>query len=336
MANAWIDYALQREDAEIVALVDIKKEFAEAKADKYGLKCRIFTDLTEAITATGANLVFDVTIPESHFGVAATAMQSGCDVFSEKPLAATIEECMEIVRVSDRTGRSHSIMQNRRFDPRIRALQKLIATETIGQAGYASADFFLAPHFGGFRDAMESPLLLDMAIHTFDQARLILGADPVSVYCQEFNPPGSWYAGNASAVCIFEMSNGAVFSYQGSWCAEGAPTSWEASWRITGEKGTAIWDGHGAPYADVVAVDSQEGFMRNHVRVETEVAKSSRNHHVGCLDEMFAAIAEGRKAETNSRDNFQSMLMVFGALESAKTGQKIVIEPWLNRFTNSV
>ena len=31
---------------------------------------------------------------------------------------------------------------------------------------------------------MEHVLLLDMAIHTFDQARLITGADPVSVYCQ--------------------------------------------------------------------------------------------------------------------------------------------------------
>ena len=40
---------------------------------------------------------------------------------------------------------------------------------------------------------MESPLLLDMAIHTFDQARFITGADALSVYCHEFNPAGSWY-----------------------------------------------------------------------------------------------------------------------------------------------
>jgi len=34
MANTWINYALTRKDAEIVGLVDIKKENAEAM-DKY-------------------------------------------------------------------------------------------------------------------------------------------------------------------------------------------------------------------------------------------------------------------------------------------------------------
>jgi predicted dehydrogenase len=172
---------------------------------------------------------------------------------------------------------------------------------------------------------MDSPLLLDMAIHTFDQARLILGADPVSVYCHEFNPPGSWYAGNAAAVCIFEMSDGSVFCYRGSWCAEGAPTSWESAWRITGEKGTAVWDGHGAPYAEVVAPGDQTGrFTKEFVRVEApELEQPAHTGHSGCLDEMFASLKEGRRAETDCRDNLFSMAMVFGALESAKTGRKV-------------
>lgn len=35
---------------------------------------------------------------------------------------------------------------------------------------------------------MDHPLLLDMAVHAFDAARWFLGADPVGVYCEEFNP----------------------------------------------------------------------------------------------------------------------------------------------------
>lgn len=171
---------------------------------------------------------------------------------------------------------------------------------------------------------MKSPLLLDMAIHTFDQARFISGANPVSVYCQEFNPPGSWYEGNASAVCIFEMSDGSIFTYQGSWCAEGASTSWEASWRVNGEKGTAIWDGHELPYAEVVtAGDQSDKFIRDVKRVNCENVEMSKTFHHGCLDEMFLSLAEQRPAETNCRDNRYSMAMVFGALESAESGRKI-------------
>ncbi|MNJ47989.1 hypothetical protein D3C77_431680 [compost metagenome] len=194
-----------------------------------------------------------------------------------------------------------------------------------------NADFFLGPHFGGFRDMMESPLILDMAIHTFDQARFVIGADPVSVYCHEFNPPGSWYKGNASAVCIYEMSDGSVFSYRGSWCAEGASTSWEADWRIIGEKGTAIWDGIQAPYAEVLASElaadetAEKKFIRDTVRVEAAMGWNGKPGHEGCLDEMFLALKEGRPAETDCRDNVHSMAMVLGAIESAKSGRKVML-----------
>lgn len=324
MSRAWIDYAIERADVEIVALVDIKLEFAKAMADQKGLVCRIFDNIEEAIKETGANLVFDVTVPASHYHIATASMELGCDVLGEKPLAETMEQCNGIVALSDRTGRSHAVMQNRRFDPRIRSLQQLISSGTIGKPGYVGADFFIGAHFGGFRDAMDSPLLLDMAIHTFDAARLIIGADPISVYCQEFNPAGSWYKGNAAAICIFEMSDGSIFCYQGSWCAEGVPTSWEASWRITGEKGTAIWDGVGSPYAEVVSDTDQTGkFTRDYTRVDGPTMELQSTFHQGCLDEMFQSLEENRPAETDCRDNRQSMAMVLGALESAKTGMKI-------------
>jgi predicted dehydrogenase len=330
MANTWVDYAKEREDTEIVGLVDIKEEFAQAMAERKGLACRTFTDIKQAIKETGATLVFDVTIPASHYAISTAALELGCDVFGEKPLAETMSDCNEIVRMAHETGRTHAVMQNRRFDPRIRAFQGLIAEGTIGKIGFVGADFFIGAHFGGFRDAMESPLLLDMAIHTFDQARYISGANPVSVYCHEFNPPGSWYAGNAMAICIYEMSDGSVFNYRGSWCAEGVPTSWEASWRVTGEHGTAIWDGAGNPYAEIVAAGDQSGkFHRDYVRVETQLPEMANTFHKGCLDDMFDALEEGRKPETDCSDNIYSMAMVLAAVESAKTGQKVLISDFM-------
>lgn len=329
MANAWVKHVLEREDTEIAALVDLKLELARNMAERHDIACTLFSDVGQAIAETGANLAFDITIPASRFQVSKTALRSGCCVFAEKPMADTMEEAHEIIRIAEQEGRSLVIMQNRRYDARIRALRGLITSGTIGKVGYIGADFFLGPHFGGFRETMENPLILDMAIHTFDQARLICGADPVSVYCHQFNPPGSWYSGEASAICIYEMSDGSVFCYRGSWCAEGAPTSWEASWRVTGELGTAIWDGTGAPYAEVVAPADQSGkFMRDYVRVDAEFKWQGREGHNGCLDEMFASLEQGRPAETDAKDNLKSIAMVLGALESARKGLKIDLRPY--------
>ena len=325
MARTWVEYALKRDDVTIAGLVDIRPEGARAMAERYSLTCPVFTDLTEALRATGANLVFDVTIPESHYQIVTTALAAGCNVLGEKPMAASMAEARKVVAATEQAGKTYAVMQNRRYLQHIRAFHELLATGTIGDIGFVNADFFLGPHFGGFRDLMDSPLILDMAIHTFDQARFITGADPVSVYCHEFNPPGSWYKGNAAAIAIFELSNGAVFCYRGSWCAEGAGTAWESDWRVTGARGTAMWDGRGAPWAEVVDPTQPGGFMNKHARIDAAVTWTGQEGHFGCLDEMFAALSAGRKAETDCTDNIKSMSMVFGAIESARTGKKIAL-----------
>ncbi len=327
MANTWVAYALQRDDAELVALVDLSEATAQALAEKHHLEgVPIFEDVTQAIADSGANVVFDVTVPEAHETVTLAALGAGSHVFGEKPLAAGMESARRMVAAAGQTGRTYAVMQNRRYLPQMHAFRGLVRGE-IGTPGFTTANFFIGAHFGGFRDLMDSPLLLDMAIHTFDQARFILGADPVSVYCQEFNPPGSWYAGGAAAVCIFEFEGGQVFSYNGSWCAEGAPTSWEAEWRVMGSAGTVIWDGTNAPYAEVVADAGQQGFLRDFRRVEAGMSHNGPGPegHFGCLDEMFAALTENRRPETDCTDNIKSLGMVFGAVESARRGEKVML-----------
>jgi len=325
MSNTWLDYAEQRKNAEIVGLVDMNIETAKTMAERRKLDVPIYSDLSQALKETEANLVFDVTIPAAHKQVTTTALQANCHVFGEKPMAENLEDAKEVLRVAQHSDKKYSVMQNRRYLKQIRALENLLSTGTIGQVGSIHADFFLGPHFGGFRDLMDHPLILDMAIHTFDQARFISGADPVSVYCHEYNPPGSWYEGNASAICIFEMSDGSVFSYRGSWCAEGLHTSWEGDWRITGSKGSAKWDGFNTPVCEIIDETKPVDFISSFQTVEVPINWENREEHWGCLDEMFAAIEEGRLAETDSSDNIESMKMVFGAIESAKCGKKIFL-----------
>lgn len=340
MANAWVKYILTRDDAVIVALVDLFEAPALKLAQAHGLAVPWYDDLATAIRETGSNLVFDVTIPDAHLGVVSTALRQGCDVMGEKPMASTMEDARTLVRLAASTGHTYAVMQNRRFLKNIRALRQMIAENVIGQPGFFTADFFLAPHFGGFRDAMDSPLVLDMAIHTFDAARYLAAADPVSVYCQEFSPPGSWYRGDAAAVAIFEFSNGAIFCYRGSWCSEGARTSWESSWRVTGSLGTAIWDGTEAPYAEVVSEpedgeavaepaagsDRPARFLNEYRRIEATFPWQGEDGHNGCLAEMFSALREGRKAETDCSDNIKSMAMVHAALRSSRECRKVPVE----------
>jgi len=324
MSNSWISYAKTREDVEIVALVDIRREFAEARAREQGLAAPCYEDLAEAIKACGANLVFDISVPEAHEGIVKTAMGLGCDVLGEKPMASSIVAARSMALEARRLGRSYAVMQNRRYLKAIRAYRGLVASK-LGRVGIINADFYIGPHFGGFRELMDNVLVLDMAVHTFDMARFISGSDAVSVWCREFNPPWSWYKGASSATCVFEMADGAQFCYRGSWCAEGAASTWEADWRVVGEWGSAVWKGADAPWAELAAPRAEGELLAPVERVEASLDWKGQEGHFGCLDEMFASLIEGRPAETDCSDNIRTMEMVFGAIESSRTGKTVAL-----------
>ena len=197
----------------------------------------------------------------------------------------------------------------------------------IGEITSAHADFFLAPHFGGFREEMDHVLLLDMAIHAFDALRCMTRLDGLNVYCREWNPPSSWYRQGSSAVAVFELDNGAPFTYRGSWCADGLRTSWECAWRFVGTKGTLTWDGDDAIRIEVARPGAREGLLDAVVPVEPPplTADDRVGGHRGVLADFVAAVRSGTQPETSGRDNIRSLAMVLGAIASAESGRRVDI-----------
>jgi predicted dehydrogenase len=281
------------------------------------------TDVAQALAELRPDFLVDVTIPEAHHDVTLMALAAGVPVIGEKPMAATMQQARAMVAASERANTLYMVSQSRRYNAQLQAMRRLIV-EQIGALGILNADFYIGAHFGGFRDQMDSPLILDMAIHTFDAARYLSGADPVSVYCEEFNPPWSWYRGSASATALFEMTGGLRYAYRGSWCAEGRPTSWESEWRAVGANGSATWDGHAAPVAEVVV--GTGGFHAHVDQRVTEVEADMPAGIAGSLRDFLHALTTGATPMGECHDNIKSLAMVFAAIESAATGRRVMIE----------
>jgi len=239
-------------------------------------------------------------------------------------LADSMANARKAVAAAQAAGKTYAVIQNRRYDPNLRRLCDFLATGAIGQITNVDADFYIGAHFGGFRDHMHHVLLLDMAIHTFDAARKISGADPLAVYCHEWNPAGSWYDHDAAAVAIFELSGGMVFTYRGSWCAEGLNTPWESEWRIVGTQGSVRWNGADGFQAQAVA---QTGGFFSQWRdlILPDAPEDMLTGHAGVLREFVDSIRDGGTPETVASDNIKSLAMVFGAIASAEQGRRVEI-----------
>lgn len=330
MAKGWLRAIADHEDlvarVRIVGLVDLDLDTACRLAADCGLgDVPAFTDLDLALGELRPDFLFDVVIPAARPAVVEMGLRHGCHVLSEKPMANSLDEARSLIDMARAAGRVHAVVQNRRYIQGVRRLRSFIESGAIGDLTGLHADFFIGAHFGGFREDMDNVLLLDMAIHTFDAARFMSGKTPEAVYCHETNPRGSWYRTGASAFAIFEMSEGVRFTYRGSWCAEGANTSWESQWRITGTRGTVLWDGLDDFTAHRVA--TEEGFLREQepVAVPEFADIAATEGHASVIRAFLAAIAEGRAPETGAEDNIRSLAMVMGAIESVRTGQRVMI-----------
>lgn len=324
MGRAWAKNLAANGDVEIAGWIDIRPGAAQQAAEELQLQVGATgDDLERALAEIRPDFLVDVTIPEAHHDVTLMALAAGIPVIGEKPMADSMERARAMVAASERAGKLYMVSQSRRYDARIHAYRALIE-QYIGPLGILNSDFYIGAHFGGFRDQMQHVLLLDMAIHTLDAARYISGADPLSVYCDEYNPPWSWYQHGSSATAIFQMTGGLRYTYRGSWCAEGRHTSWESEWRAVGPHGTATWDGNGPAVADVVT--AADGFMSTTQTHTAQVAENVPMGIAGSLRDFVNALTTGATPMGECHDNIKSLAMVFGAIESAATGRPVTIE----------
>ena len=123
--------ALRRLDfVEVAAICDVDKTMAQTLADRY--KIPFVTDDVSAFADQRLDAVHVLTPPSSHCAITLKALDMGCHVLVEKPMADTVDECdMMIARAKER-GRVLSVNHSDRFDPVILRALDLVKS---GQCG---------------------------------------------------------------------------------------------------------------------------------------------------------------------------------------------------------
>ena len=320
MGRNWIRLLASSPSVELVGLVDLNVDAAHGALAEFGLTGVVVgTSVAQVAAASRAQAVINVTIPAAHHPVNVEALFAGLPVLCEKPVAPTVAQGLSLAAAAEVSGQLLMISQSRRYYRTLAAFKAEVAS--LGDVGVVTTEFFKAPHFGGFREEMDHVLLVDMAIHQFDAVRYLLDRDPVSVYCEEFNPSWSWYSGDAAATAVFEFDGGARFVYTGSWCADGLETSWNGSWRVNAAGGSSRWDGEGDPVTERVASAAPSGTDA----VPPAGPEASAEEIGGALAEFVSALRTGTVPSGEVHSNVYSLAMVEAAVQSSSTGAKVQI-----------
>ena len=123
----------------IAALVDIVPGKARRVKEQYGLDAEVFEDHRDML-GMEIDLVDVCTPPFAHAEISINALRSGKNVVCEKPMAASLEECDQMLRARDESGKKLSIIAQNRFRKPIRDLKALLDSGIAGPVRHAQID----------------------------------------------------------------------------------------------------------------------------------------------------------------------------------------------------
>lgn len=312
MGNAWLMAVQASPNVEYAGFVEVNPAIAAEQVEKYGLDGKVvFASLDEALGAVQADGVINVTPPQFHCPVSVMALEAGVPVLSEKPLADSMAAAQAIVDTANRTGVLHMVAQNYRYNAVTQTLYKTLQKGEFGPIGSVNIDFFRGPHFGGFREEMDYPLIIDMSIHHFDLMRFFLGGDYQTLYGRSWNPPWSWFKGDASAAVTLEFG-GVIVSYNASWCSQGQEIPWNANWRFECAEGIISLTN------DLVTTQRPSSEL-----VQVAMEEPERVGQAYLLNEFYEAVTLGKTPVTTCQDNIKSLGIVFDVIQSFESGAPV-------------
>ncbi len=169
---------------QIVAVADTVAEKAHAAAAKFQIP-HYYTDLDQLFAEADFELLVNTTVIPSHFAVSLAALRAGKHVYTQKPMAATVDEATILIDEATKQNVRLSSAPEHRVRPVIVEIKQLVEQGAIGRVNFArvrSSHGGPEKHFiaSAPRDSTwfykpGSDPILDMGVHGLSQITSILG-----------------------------------------------------------------------------------------------------------------------------------------------------------------
>ena len=124
--------------AQLVGVCDSEPLMAEQFSIRHDISVW-YSDLGRLLLEQHPDVVHIATPPQSHLDVALQAIEAGCHLFVEKPLAENARQASRLVRTARANGCKLTIGWTHYFDPAMQAARSRIAQGVIGSVVHLEA-----------------------------------------------------------------------------------------------------------------------------------------------------------------------------------------------------
>lgn len=334
--GSWLYAVRDCDGLQHVALVDPNPNALASAGEAIGIPpSRQYLNLENAIAEVEADGLIDVTPAPSHEFTTITALQAGLHVLVEKPISDNLQSAKRMVRAAAQNLRTLMVTQQFRYQDQPRTLRRMIKEGAVGEIDHIVIEFQIQGLLFGWRQNMEHPFLMDMAVHHFDTIRYLLGKNATRVRAVTWNPSVSNTKGDMNAFVLMEFDGGVHVNYTGAFASPGVDTGWNGRWVITGSKGTIVWNQRDEWGPIRIFNQNSDYAQYQEMHFFTPLPEiwgepvwaepiGAAGHHYD-LYHWRACIETGVEPETSGRDNLNTLALTLAAVEAANTGQTVEV-----------
>lgn len=322
---------------EVIAAADTNPEaLANARAHLHLPETRCYTDLKRCLDENPAEFCTIVVPPSQHERVVDAALAHGLHILSEKPIADTLEASIRIADKVKRADRQMAVTMSHRFDQDKTTLREELRSGVYGPIDYLVCRFTCdCRQFGSwgaaFRHEMIDPLLIEGAVHHLDYLADFAAARCESIYAETWNPAWGSFGGDSQALITLRMANGVRATYEGAKTNAVSLNGWGQEYiRAECEEATLILDHRQLECFDYDPTGQNTAHREGEGRLLPLIKRGTWTN-AWLIEQFCDSLDSGEPMATNVEDNLQSVAMVFGAIESSRTGKAVDVQAFLQR-----
>jgi predicted dehydrogenase len=276
----------------------------------------------DALLDLGIDVVSVCTPPDSHVGLALHALDAGCHVLCEKPVALALDDARRLLSAAheaEDAGRVVAVGHVSRFEADHAAARQLVADGLIGRVAMMShsitSPFPAWSEDGWLGDPTRSGgPLLDLAVHSFDYLAWVSGARAVRVHAVAGDTP---VGPDTYALATVRYDNDAMGQVQVSW-ANPASRGFRLACELVGTEGRLTWD-YGSISTGQLHRDDGTGEVFDPLGERGYAAE---------LGAFIEAARAGGPSPVPVDEGYQALRTALAARRSLETGQPVDLTTW--------
>ena len=206
-------------NAALVGVCDIKKDRADAAAEKYGVQA--YYDYKEMIDKDKIDLVHICVPHYLHPIISKYALEHGVHVLCEKPMSIKYEDAIANVRLAEEKGLKYGIIFQCRFNDTSKLIKENIVNGKLGKVLSARVvltwckpdSYYALSDWKGTWDKEGGGVIIDQAIHSIDLANWFIDDEPIEVQAHLSNRGHSIMEVDDTGEGFVRYKNGATLSF---------------------------------------------------------------------------------------------------------------------------